>query len=156
MNATICSAATACMQRIWINRHALPLMATSARRDKSFLRVIETMNIKMKSCSKCGASIGFVRNRHGKWYPVDLFRDPEGNWTYTRGIGNHGNYTPWHRCDEHAVDYPHFEDRYEYYRVDKSKVDDMVALSRELNDLDSIDQKKICDILGCGWMVVKL
>ena len=51
-------------------------------------------------CRDCGAVIGFVQNRDGSWFPVDIVcnpREPYGDY-YRTGMGNHGNFTPWHKC----------------------------------------------------------
>ena len=52
-------------------------------------------------CKNCGAVIGFVKNRNGRWFPVDFVynpSDPDGDY-YRTGMGAHGNFTPWHKCE---------------------------------------------------------
>ena len=43
-------------------------------------------------CRDCGAVIGFVRNRDGSWFPVDIVcnpREPYGDY-YLTGMGTTG------------------------------------------------------------------
>jgi len=108
-----------------------------------------------RPCENCGAQIGFFKNRNSKVFPVDLFTDSDGSLTYRSNMGNHGNYTPCHKCDTRASGYPHFEDRYEFMNIDIPKMDGILAFYRELNllDITDIDLPKICKILKCGWMI---
>ena len=52
---------------------------------------------KPANCNKCGAKIGFFKTKAGKWMKVNLFWI-HGEWIFKTGMGNHGNYTPWHVC----------------------------------------------------------
>ena len=117
------------------------------------MKKMSIYNGKPQNCKKCGTLIGFTKNRKGKYYPVDLFVNSEGNYEFISGIGNHGNYTPWHKCDTSIPDFGFYEFRFEFYRVDKSKVNDLVIFVRQLNELNEKDQIQICHALKCEWMI---
>ena len=108
---------------------------------------------KPQHCKKCGTLIGFTKNRKGKYYPVDLFVNSDGKYEFISGVGNHGNYTPWHKCNTSVQDFGFFEFRFEFYRVDKSKVNDIVLFMRQLNESNEIDQSLICKVMKCNWMI---
>lgn len=60
---------------------------------------------RFSACKECGATIGFVKNRNGRWFPVDIVynpHDPDGDY-YRTGMGNHGNFTPWHKCNPFSM-----------------------------------------------------
>jgi hypothetical protein len=73
-------------------------MSAPARYEQAFQHV---------QCRDCHQPISFVKNKAGKWYPVDVFHIPnlgKGFW-YKTGMGAFGNLTPWHKCvhrDEEA------------------------------------------------------
>ncbi len=99
----------------------------------------------VKACTRCTHPITFVKNRTGKWYPVDVFQKG-GEWMYRTGLGAYGNLTPWHRCDlatkkEQPVDpqaerKAQFIARWDELRVSGMPKDEMWAiLNAEFADL---------------------
>lgn len=53
----------------------------------------------IRKCRTCGEEIFFVKNRHGKWFAVDVVYHPGiSGPTYKHNGGAYNNMTPWHTC----------------------------------------------------------
>lgn len=53
---------------------------------------------KPKECFKCGAKIGFVKLKSGKFVPVEVHYESCKGYTADIHLGNHHNSVPVHRC----------------------------------------------------------
>lgn len=106
-----------------------------------------------QKCKKCGAIIGFVKNRKNKFYPVDLFYD-EGGYYFNGCLGNYGNYTPWHTCDKQLISQ---KEKALLNQIDTVQMDNWIAMYREINcendkNLITKEEKIFYKQLNICWM----
>jgi hypothetical protein len=127
-------------------------------------RPTEIYRGKPVSCSRCGALIGFVQNRNGKWFPVDLHGDGVHDYlVYDAHYGNHNNYIKWHSCNKESQFYPYYDMRneitiFDHYLFDTWMNEYRLQIDNPLSDKEW-DQlpRLIKDILivNHGWMFEK-
>ena len=95
---------------------------------------IQQYNGNPVKCKRCGQLIGFLKNRNGKWFAINVFPLNNG-YGYYGNYGNHGNMKgEIHICDTHAAHYPYYEDIDEVLCPNRADIDYALALYRDYNN----------------------